>query len=464
MDANEANQLRQRIEAYSFDAPDATYPFAAKLADEQAWPLDFAQRAIAEYRRFAFLAVAAGHPVSPSPIVDEVWHCHLLYTYTYWKEFCPKVLGRDLHHHPSIGGDDAARYRKQYEQTLASYEHWFSEMPPPDLWPSGEASRPASSLTVVDRRRHWIIRKPKWLALAVVPFLSGCESGAVFDLNGPDFLGFFGGLMVVAFVAMVVLRSKWLHGSDDPASLPNLDPVAMAFLNEGPVLAINTAVAGLVHEGVLTVSADGKVTSTGILTEARDPISQRICQLLGSRGSESLPKLRNVLRDEVDQLRAQLQDSGLVPNADQESLIRWVPFSVGSAVTLLGIVKIAVGVSRDRPVGFLVLMSLISLFCTLMFLSVPRATKKGREVLEAERHKFARLRKPGRDAIALHRNDLMLGVGLFGLGNLVGSQYDGMRQSLQPAPGSPSGCGGGCSGGGDGGGGGGCGGCGGGGD
>lgn len=71
MDQSEASQLRQRIEAYAFDKPGVNYPFSAKLADEQAWPIEFTSRAIAEYRRFVFLAVAAEHPVSPSPIVGS---------------------------------------------------------------------------------------------------------------------------------------------------------------------------------------------------------------------------------------------------------------------------------------------------------------------------------------------------------------------------------------------------------
>ncbi|MFN7741158.1 MAG: glycine-rich domain-containing protein [Cyanobacteriota bacterium] len=59
---------------------------------------------LGEYRRFLFLAMQAGHPVSPSRPVDLAWHQHLLDTRSYWQEFCPRVLGRPLHHTPSRGG------------------------------------------------------------------------------------------------------------------------------------------------------------------------------------------------------------------------------------------------------------------------------------------------------------------------------------------------------------------------
>ncbi|MEZ6192343.1 MAG: hypothetical protein R3C45_13785 [Phycisphaerales bacterium] len=46
-----------------------------------------------EYRRFCYLAIAAGHTVTPSDEVDQAWHLHLLYTRDYWEDFCPNVLG-----------------------------------------------------------------------------------------------------------------------------------------------------------------------------------------------------------------------------------------------------------------------------------------------------------------------------------------------------------------------------------
>src|SRR5947199_354356 len=82
-------------------------------------PPERAARAIEEYRRFAFLAVAAGHPVSPSDAVDQVWHLHLLYTRSYWVQFCGEVLGKPLHHEPSTGGGgEAAKFDAWYGQTL----------------------------------------------------------------------------------------------------------------------------------------------------------------------------------------------------------------------------------------------------------------------------------------------------------------------------------------------------------
>ena len=97
-------ELWRRLEGYEFDGPGAKLPFCARLARDNGWSENFTNRAIVEYKRFAFLAVAAGHPVTPSDQVDQVWHQHLLYTETYWGEFCGHVLGKKLHHGPTRGG------------------------------------------------------------------------------------------------------------------------------------------------------------------------------------------------------------------------------------------------------------------------------------------------------------------------------------------------------------------------
>ena len=52
--------LLQRLNAFNFDAPDATFPFSSRLAKENQWSPSYARRVIAEYKRFTFLAVAAG--------------------------------------------------------------------------------------------------------------------------------------------------------------------------------------------------------------------------------------------------------------------------------------------------------------------------------------------------------------------------------------------------------------------
>ena len=93
-----------RLLALDFDAADAELTFSARLARENDWSRRFAARAIEEYRKFCFLAVHAGHPVTPSDEVDQVWHLHLLYSRHYWDALCRDTLETPLHHGPTQGG------------------------------------------------------------------------------------------------------------------------------------------------------------------------------------------------------------------------------------------------------------------------------------------------------------------------------------------------------------------------
>jgi hypothetical protein len=126
----------QAIEAYTIGPADAALSFTSRLARENRWTPEFADRVIGEYKRFAFLAVSAGHEVTPSDAVDQAWHLHLTYSRDYWERFCPEGLEAPLHHGPTAGGAvEGSRYHEQYAQTLRSYEAIFGEAPPADIWP-----------------------------------------------------------------------------------------------------------------------------------------------------------------------------------------------------------------------------------------------------------------------------------------------------------------------------------------
>ena len=232
-------ELLRRLEQFQLDSAEAALPFSARLARENNWSADHARRVIAEYKRFAFLAVAAGHPVSPSEDVDQAWHLHLTYSQNYWKVFCPEILGQPLHHQPTKGGNDEhAKYGDWYRKTLESYREFFGEKPPGDIWPSPE-KRDAEkhNFVRVDRERNWVIRKPqlrttpKFAVVSGLLALATLCSGAMlaqganpFDWRGPDFLTFY----VVLFAACFGLAS-WLRRklrtpiATEPLKVPELD-------------------------------------------------------------------------------------------------------------------------------------------------------------------------------------------------------------------------------------------------
>ena len=157
----EQQNLYDRIRRYSFGDEEAAFPFSARLARENGWSAGHAARAIDEYQKFAFLAVAAGHPVTPSDQVDQVWHLHLLYTRSYWNCFCREILRMRLHHGPTQGGEtEREKFHDWYSRTLESYRRLFGTDPPADFWPE---SRIRFGEDIhhqrINTKRFWIVPK-----------------------------------------------------------------------------------------------------------------------------------------------------------------------------------------------------------------------------------------------------------------------------------------------------------------
>lgn len=157
----ESDPLWRRLAAFDLDTADARFPFSRRLAFENRWSLYFTNRVIREYKRFCYLAVRAGHQVTPSDEVDQAWHLHLLYSESYWDVFCAEVLDTPLHHGPTQGGaSEDEKFRTWYERTKSSYAEIFGAPPPPDIWPpSAVRFDPDMSFQRVNTAAHWLIPK-----------------------------------------------------------------------------------------------------------------------------------------------------------------------------------------------------------------------------------------------------------------------------------------------------------------
>ncbi|MET0392244.1 MAG: hypothetical protein ABW019_03845, partial [Chitinophagaceae bacterium] len=199
--------LWQRIQEFHPDDPADRVKFSDKLALQNNWSPAYTARVIEEYKKFVFLCCISPTGAAPSQIVDEAWHLHLTYTHNYWKVFCPQVLGRELHHHPSKGGPaEQQRHAGWYAQTLELYRSTFDEPAPEDIWPApvvpAAAPLPESVLTG-ERPASYL----KYLCLLLGAFVIPLFFGAVhpFQLDGPSFLVFFAGLGVAGLVYLYVV-------------------------------------------------------------------------------------------------------------------------------------------------------------------------------------------------------------------------------------------------------------------
>jgi len=406
----EQSQWWEKLQAFQFDAPDAQITLAEKLARENGWTATYADRVLEEYRRYLLLFKCSGHGVSPSEAVDLAWHAHLLYTRSYWQELCGRVLGQPLHHEPSTGADDGAKFDDWYLATLASYRKIFGEEPPADIWPAPERRDDVAPFArKIDTRKFWIIPRSRLVAAAVLTalaifgaaVLSGCRPVAMWpavaitnplNFRGPDFLNFY--IITSTFVlSSAVLLRMLLRGPNDlPAGLKPLDLYEAAYLFGGPAIAIRAAVAKLASEGELLVNRGrGTVTRVGDRTHAKH--SFEIAVFTALRIPTSFQTLAACVRPQVSRIEGRLRDQKLVLDTYRSASIRAIAAMIVLTLPVLGVTKICVGISRNRPVGFLVVLTFIATLLGMAVCALPiRRTFRGERVLRAIRREHSHAR------------------------------------------------------------------------
>ena len=152
------------IRKFEMDDGQADFSFSDRLARENSWTLEYAIRTILEYKRFMFLICISDHPLTPSDQVDQVWHLHMIYTQSYWQQFCVNTLGREIHHGPTKGGSsEKSKFNNRYEGCKELYIKTFGFEPPADIWPSSKVRFGEIIFSRVNHHRNWIIPKPKFL-------------------------------------------------------------------------------------------------------------------------------------------------------------------------------------------------------------------------------------------------------------------------------------------------------------
>ncbi len=124
-------QLWHRLEGYSFHERPLTRSLVDRLEEETGHSVDVCYILVEEYRRFMYLVGSTGETLAPSPIVNVVWRMHAEDTKAYFDDFCPRVIGRTIHHPVDLPPfqDDPA-----YLRTLDFYTEEFGR-PQVQFWP-----------------------------------------------------------------------------------------------------------------------------------------------------------------------------------------------------------------------------------------------------------------------------------------------------------------------------------------
>ncbi|MBO9712917.1 TIGR04222 domain-containing membrane protein [Sphingomonas sp.] len=272
-----------------------------------------------------------------------------------------------------------------------------------------------------------------------------------FDLSGPSFLFLYAILFAVA-ILLGILIPAWLRPEGN--ARPVKDPELLAYLAGGATRFSDSVVSRLLSSDALGLGG-GRKFVVGSRTAWKTDAERKVLGLPQPRLSE----IDRELRPHGREAEKQLVGAGLLMDSATVAQMRFWQVTPYLLLLGFGAIKLEVGLSRGKPVAFLVLLMVATgVFALVRLIVVDRRTRGGREILATERKRGDRLRR------APATDEAGLAVALFGTGVLAGSDmggYHAMRASSGGDGGSGGGDGGGGCGGGGGGGGGGCGGCGG---
>jgi uncharacterized protein (TIGR04222 family) len=298
-----------------------------------------------------------------------------------------------------------------------------------------------------------------------------------FDLPGPLFLLLYIAMLAVACVLAFVLRKR-AKASDHYPNLRGVsfDAYETAYLNGGPKLVIETAIATLVRSNALHLSfVDYTLSPVAGSPRVSHPFEQTIHRLVASREATTIKTIRAKAAIAASQIGERLKTLGLILDQQQTVTAQMLPLILFALVLLFGSIKLLIGFSRGRPIGFLFVLCLIAAFIAYrLYKSPPLRTTSGDSVLEALKQENAALGSTAKSQPQqLAAGDVSLAMALFGMTALAftDQSWSELKKQIFPVSGGAStssssscsssscgssgssGCGGGCGGGG-------CGGCG----
>lgn len=297
---------------------------------------------------------------------------------------------------------------------------------------------------------------------------------SVFDLNGPAFLGLYVVLFFVALLWSVRRRQRVFTKFSLPGAEETrlTDPYEIAYLTGGAPRCAQVAVVKLIQCGAVKwertrILRESRLIAEGQAEPGFNEIERTLFTSILGHGKKGMKMMEVpvLVSARLSGIESRLAKLGLRPTASEAGGRGCFIILPMFALMVFGAVKVFVGVTRDKPVMYLIILLVITCIVAAIIAAHKKKLTPGGEEL------LARMRA-GREA----QSDPLCSVALFGAAWTGDPHLSGLDSALRKDisnmgkntgssgcgaagySGGSSGCSSGCGGGG------GCGGCGGGGD
>lgn len=284
--------LWNKILQFDLNAQPGEYVFSIRLARENNWTRNFTKGAVLEYKKFMYLAADYDLMVSPSPIVDIVWHQHLIFTQSY-QEFC-NLLGKQIQHIPSTHHKtDFEKFRQAGERTARLYEENFG-LQPRAFW---ECEDMYGSLNLGPAT--YKIGNTVWIGMLaflvlIIPFYLLFRPVYV-TIGNPGFVLGYLALILATFGFLEFFNRQRLRNItglfDKESFIFNLLPYELLYLKDQN---LSMVINGVVNELIINQTVVANTDNTVELTESEVADSfeqQQVVETIRSLGRPSYPNV-----------------------------------------------------------------------------------------------------------------------------------------------------------------------------
>ncbi|QQR98630.1 MAG: DUF1399 domain-containing protein [Sphingobacteriales bacterium] len=371
-------ELWNKILAFDFDNPPSEYGFSTRLANENFWTKEFTDQAILEYKKFMYLAATSDFMVSPSEIIDNVWHQHLIFTQSY-QDFC-NIIGKQIQHIPSTHNrEEFEKFKQAKERTIKFYERDFGKQPK-NIWTCNDMFESLNLEKAKFKLRTFII-------IGILAFIS--LTVPAYFLLKPIYVQIDNPYFIFAFIALTVATLLTLEfynktklknivlRFDETSFTYNLQPFELVYLKTQKLgNVINGTVNELVDNGTIKVNEDNTIE----LAKSNATINNfqlQVTSVLTELGTTYYPNLLRKLAtkpifwnipNSMDAFRKYFNKS------KKFGILFYTNFAILTLLVLLSFTRIVTGILRDKPVSQIVIATIVLVIITVVFLQ--RLTKQ----------------------------------------------------------------------------------------
>jgi len=366
------DSLWQKIQNFDFDYPLSEYGFTTRLARENSWTLNFTKDAVLEYKKFMYLAATADAMVSPSEIVDVVWHQHLIFSQSY-NEFC-NLIGKRIEHVPSTHNrEDYEKFAQAKERTKKLYVNEFGEQPE-QYWNFSNIYAPLALEKAKYKIRTFVLLGILGVLLALAPFYFALRNIYQY-LDNPLFVVWYIILSIAIFGYLEIQNRRRLEEYVKTANrnsfIFDLTALELVYLKTRRLHnVIHGYVSKMVQQDKLDIQSDYSFTRDlgyGITS----PQKYVVFETIKNYNRLGYPELLGRLLE-----KSVFSNIGSSLNAFKKYFIKSKVFSrifyfnfyVLATMLLLGLVRLITGLQRDKPVTIISVVLIVFLALIVFYL------------------------------------------------------------------------------------------------